>query len=208
MKNNALFSPSWVGAYSVGLLLALLYFLEPLVKDRVRSFEGPSLDTPAPIVIPVDIPLSVISSGTSVGIKPNQKLSLNNLLKLSGQSTNKLLINFWATWCEPCIEEIPTLGLLAEQMKKSDLGQSLPLLITISVDENLESVRKFEKTLDRPLPFLVLHDPDGAFSRKLGITKFPETFLVDSNGSALQKWIGPQDWLSLEVLQLLKKSCT
>jgi peroxiredoxin len=86
--------------------------------------------------------------------------------------------------------------------------EALPILVTISVDESAEAVRKFAKTLNRPLPFLVLHDPDGAFSRQLGVTKFPETFLIDSKGKILQKWIGPQDWLSLEVLQFLKKSCT
>lgn len=198
MKNNPFLSPSWVGAYLVGFSLVLLFWAEPILKHRSRSFEvsaPPSIQA----VIPVDKPL--------IELKSNQSTTLESLLTQAGRPQGKLLVNFWATWCDPCIEEIPTLAALGTQLQAQS-DQALPLLVTISVDDNAEAVRKFSKTLERPLPFLVLHDPDGSFSRQLGVTKFPETFLIDSKGKILQKWIGPQDWLSLEVLQTLKKSCT
>lgn len=139
------------------------------------------------------------------GVTPGQSISLEEILKHEARISGKFIVNFWATWCDPCIEEIPSLGALADQLQFHP-NKSLPLLLTISVDESAETVRKFEKTFDHGLPFLVLHDPGGNFSKQLGIFRFPETFLIDAKGKILQKWIGPQDWLSLEVLQFLRKS--
>jgi thiol-disulfide isomerase/thioredoxin len=187
-----------VGAYLIVIFLGLLYWVEPLLKQRTRSFEVSSSQNTPQTIVPVDKLL--------VEIKSNKPVSLEGLLIQARRPNGKLLVNFWATWCDPCIEEIPTLAALGSQMQNQS-DEALPILVTISVDESAEAVRKFAKTLNRPLPFLVLHDPDGAFSRQLGVTKFPETFLIDSKGKILQKWIGPQDWLSLEVLQFLKKSC-
>jgi thiol-disulfide isomerase/thioredoxin len=188
-----------VGAYLIVLFLALLYFGEPLLLKRTRSFEDSSSQKNPQTIIPLDKAL--------VELKSKKLVSLEGLLTESRRPNGKLLVNFWATWCEPCIEEIPTLATLGSQLQNQS-DESLPVLVTISVDESADAVRKFTKTLNRPFPFLVLHDPDGSFSRQLGVTKFPETFLIDSKGKILQKWIGPQDWLSLEVLQILKKSCT
>ncbi len=198
MNNNPFLSPSRVGAYLIVIFLGLLYWLEPLLKQRTRSFEVSSSQNTPQTIVPVDKLL--------VEIKSSKPVSLEGLLIQARRPNGKLLVNFWATWCDPCIEEIPTLAALGSQMQNQS-DEALPILVTISVDESAEAVRKFAKTLNRPLPFLVLHDPDGAFSRQLGVTKFPETFLIDSKGKILQKWIGPQDWLSLEVLQFLKKSC-
>ncbi|NBX75832.1 MAG: TlpA family protein disulfide reductase [Proteobacteria bacterium] len=199
MRNNPFSSPSWVGAYLIFGCLGLLFFSEPLLKQRPRQFEVVSSGSSLQTSIPVNKAL--------LELKSNKAFSLEELLAKTQRPNGKLLVNFWATWCEPCIEEVPTLATLAGQLQNQS-DPSLPTLVTISVDEKAEAVRKFEKTLSRPLPFLVLHDPDGSFSRQLGVTKFPETFLIDSKGKILQKWIGPQDWLSLEVLQTLKKSCT
>ena len=51
----------------------------------------------------------------------------------------------------------------------------------------------------------VLHDPGGSLAGSLGSTKFPETLLIDSKGEVLYKWVGPQDWLSAEVLDTFKR---
>ena len=199
MNNNPFLSPSRVGAYLIVIFLGMLYWSEPLLKQRTRIFEGSGAQNGSQTIIPVNKAL--------IELKSNKLISLEGLLSEAHRPDGKILVNFWATWCDPCIEEIPTLATLGSQLQNQS-DTSLPILVTISVDETADTVRKFTKNLNQPVPFLVLHDPDGSFSRQLGVTKFPETFLIDSKGKILQKWIGPQDWLSLEVLQILKKSCT
>ncbi|MFM8270524.1 MAG: TlpA family protein disulfide reductase [Pseudomonadota bacterium] len=206
MNDKPFLSPNWVGAYLVAIALALLFWLEPLLKNRARKFVQSDALHHSQSIIPLNHSLGIISFGNLQRLSTGKSTSLEQILNEEGRSRRVLLVNFWATWCEPCIEEIPTLGLLSEQLgNQSDT--SLPLIITISVDESAEAVLKFEKTLGRNLPFVVLHDPDGALSRSLGVTKFPETFLINSSGNVLHKWIGPQDWLSFEILEILKKSC-
>jgi len=207
LKDNPWFTPGWVGAYLVCFFLAFLYFLEPLINHRKHSFDIPNAANTARGTFPVGEALSVISAGNFSGTKLSNQETLRTLLLKLGRPEGKLLVNFWATWCDPCIEEIPSLGTLSEQLRTRSKS-SAPLVVTISVDEKSQSVLDFQKKEGKPLPFLVLHDPDGAFSKQLGITKFPETYLIDSEGKTIQKWIGPQDWLSLEILQFLKKSCT
>lgn len=77
-------------------------------------------------------------------------------------------------------------------------------LITISVDDRLDDITKLERTLDFKPTFSVLYDKDGELARSLGTTKFPETYLINKSGKILYKWLGPQNWLSEDVLRQLK----
>ena len=83
-------------------------------------------------------------------------------------------------------------------------AESSPEIITISVDEKTEAIQKLQKNMETKMQFPILHDPDGSFARALGVIKFPETFLINSDGKVLYKWIGPQDWLYMETLEFLK----
>lgn len=199
-KINAL-SPGWVGGLGVVVFLVGLFFLEQAFTKKTFNF--PSATSNATISsFPTDVTLSVYSSGNWDKLRNQPSIQLKDLFEQKpekGQS-RPVLINFWATWCDPCVEEIPSLNALAAQLKSQ---ASLPVLITISVDEKQEAITKLQKTLDSPMQFPILHDPDGAFSKQLGVVKFPETFLVNSQGKILHKWIGPQDWLSLEIIQQL-----
>ena len=83
-------------------------------------------------------------------------------------------------------------------------GSKVPTLITISVDDRIEDISKLESTLDFKPTFSVMYDREGELARTMGTTKFPETYLVNAQGKILYKWLGPQDWLSDDVLQQLK----
>jgi len=194
LTRNFPWSPSWVGTVAVCSILGALYFLEPILK--IKDFNFP-LDSgnQSPTSLPIETPLTVYSLPRLEGIEPAASLKLSELGK-----NRPLLVNFWATWCEPCIDEIPSLNALFQQARSND---SLPLLVTISVDEKKEAITNLRKSLDSPFNFPILHDPDGAFSKQIGVIKFPETFLIDSTGKIRHKWIGPQDWLSMEIIQQL-----
>lgn len=130
-------------------------------------------------------------------LKGRQQISLGDL---AAQSPDGLIVNFWATWCPPCLDELPALDYLNRQLDKQRGAGKLPLLVTISVDEASQDVSGLFETLDYKPTVLVLHDPNGYFSARMGTTRFPETYWVEPTGGVRHKWIGPQNWLSEEVL--------
>lgn len=142
---------------------------------------------------PVDTKLQVLRLTESKATK----LSLSDLPK----NEMGYVIHFWATWCPPCIEELPSVELMHRQLDK--VGAPHPTLITISVDEKSEDVTKFLKTLGSETTFTILFDPEAETARALGTSRFPESYWIRADGTVRHKWIGPQNWNSRDVLSLL-----
>jgi peroxiredoxin len=113
--------------------------------------------------------------------------------RLSGYRGKVVLLNFWATWCPPCVEELPSLA----QLHRATAGRRDVALVTVSVDENAKVVREF---LDRHRtvfgPFPVLIDPSKKVAKAFGTVKFPETYLVDRKGIVRYRFINKRDWSS------------
>lgn len=98
-----------------------------------------------------------------------------------------VFINFWATWCPPCIEEMPSLDALYEELKdEPDFA-----FLAISTDEGWDPVRKHFGS--EPPAYPVLLDASGDLARRYGTTKFPETYVV-RDGQIVGYVIGPRDW--------------
>jgi len=178
-----------------GLILAFFAVLAvaPQLLERVRfklDFAGwPDLRSER---FPIDQKFDVIRWPGKSG-----KLSLSEL----PPNEEGYLIHFWATWCPPCVEELPSLELLHRQL--SQLKTPHPTLITISVDEKAADITKFLPTLKTETSFVILIDTEAASAQTLGTTRFPESYWIRPNGSVRHKWIGPQSWSSQEVLALL-----
>ncbi len=98
-----------------------------------------------------------------------------------------LFINFWATWCPPCIEELPSMKRFYEKMK----GDPRFAFVAISADDGWDPVRRFFEK-EAP-PFTVLLDESGKIAREYGTEKFPETYVV-IDGRIVGYIIGPRDW--------------
>lgn len=98
-----------------------------------------------------------------------------------------LLINFWATWCGPCREEMPALDRLQQKFKDKGLT-----VIAIAVDSDKALVQQFLGSA--PSHFLTLHDPEMTAHDAYKVYAYPTTFLVDRKGIIRQYWIGPQTW--------------
>jgi peroxiredoxin len=99
-----------------------------------------------------------------------------------------VMVHFWATWCPPCVEEIPTL----ERLYRGLFGKDFALL-AVSVDEGgVDAVNSFMQRNRLSLP--VLLDPGRSVAGLYGTFKFPETYLIDRNGIVRYKVIGPRDW--------------
>ncbi|MBI4465610.1 MAG: TlpA family protein disulfide reductase [Acidobacteria bacterium] len=103
------------------------------------------------------------------------------------------VVNFWATWCPPCIEEMPSLNRLAEQY--ADKGVEV---VAISVDEDPDAYREF--LAKNEIKFLTLRDPSRRISEQYGTYKLPESYIVSRDGRLLNKIIGAADWTSSAML--------
>jgi peroxiredoxin len=101
-----------------------------------------------------------------------------------------VLLNFWATWCPPCVEEMPSMEALARR-----LGDRA-VVLAVSVDEDWETVKKFfSQGTDLP----VLLDTSKEFPKKYGTEKYPETFLIDSQGKVRHAFINKRNWGAAEA---------
>jgi peroxiredoxin len=121
-------------------------------------------------------------------------------VRLAAQKGNLVLVHFWATWCPPCREELPSLAKLTAQMT----GKPFRLLaVSIDKDGN-EAVQKLFGQLGITLP--VLLDPSSGVAGQYGTTGVPETFIVSPTGIILKKIVGPLEWTSPEVLSFLNNA--
>jgi peroxiredoxin len=102
-----------------------------------------------------------------------------------------VLLNIWATWCPPCLAELPSLERLHEAYGDKGLK-----LVAVSIDDYVteDSIRKFAKGLG--ITFEILHDSTHEIERVYQTTGYPETFVIGPEGTIRKKWIGPDDWSS------------
>jgi len=109
-----------------------------------------------------------------------------------------VLLNFWATWCAPCVEEMPSLVQLQQRMK--DKGVTV---VAVSVDVDNDAYHKF--LVDHKIDLLTVRDPDQKANNLYGTFKFPETYIIDRNGIVRRKFIGAVDWSQPEIVDFLTK---
>ena len=109
-----------------------------------------------------------------------------------------VVLNFWATWCPPCVEEMPS--LLTMQQRLKDKGVTV-LAVSVDADEN--AYHRFLK--DHNVNLLTVRDPDQKSNRLYGTFKYPETYVIDRDGKVRRKFIGPVDWNQPEVVEFLSK---
>jgi peroxiredoxin len=105
-----------------------------------------------------------------------------------------VVLNFWATWCPPCIDEMPSLQRLHQAL--ADRGIAV---VAVSVDERFSDVPAFVQRFD--LTFSVLYDEGKKVSRKYQTFKYPETYILDREGRLKSKVVGPRDWAAPTVIR-------
>jgi len=118
---------------------------------------------------------------------------------LSALKGQVLLVNLWAEWCAPCIEEMPTLDRLQAKLGGEDFR-----VLPISLDKS--PVEKAQATLEEfgGTHLATLADPDMALMAELGVTGLPSTILIDRQGHELGRVIGPAEWDSREARRLVE----
>ena len=116
------------------------------------------------------------------------------VVRLDDQRGKVVFLNIWATWCPPCVDEMPSMEKLYQQLKGEDFE-----ILAVSIDKNgTESVLPFMKKHN--LSFTALIDSKESLKYKYQTTGIPETFIIDRNGIIVEKVIGPRNWASPDVI--------
>lgn len=105
-----------------------------------------------------------------------------------------VLLNFWASWCEPCRSEMPSLELLAQRHEAQGLQ-----VMAVNFRETDSAVKRFVESTQLSLP--ILRDADGAAARAFGVRVFPSTVGIDRHGRTLFVVVGEVDWLGAQARQ-------
>jgi cytochrome c biogenesis protein CcmG/thiol:disulfide interchange protein DsbE len=109
-----------------------------------------------------------------------------------------LILNFWATWCAPCSEELPSLMDMQERMRSGGV-----VVLGVSIDVDADAYHRFLKA--RNVNFLTVRDPEQKVAAMYGTSGWPETYIIDRQGVMRRKIIGPIDWNAPEITQFLSK---
>ena len=109
-----------------------------------------------------------------------------------------VVLNFWATWCPPCVDEMPSLVQMQQKMRNKGVE-----VLAISVDADQSAYRNFLK--EYKVDLLTVRDPAQKSNNLYGTFKFPETYIIDRQGILRRKFIGAIDWGQPEIVDYLAK---
>jgi len=169
-------------------------FLSHYDKPRVAAKLGKSNSAP----------VASISPGLQVyrGNISNPLLNFNDLQgvphSLKKHKGKVLLLNFWATWCPPCVKELPSLNRLRNKVNNENFK-----ILAIDIGEETETVKQFLKPME--IEFSVLTDPEGESVKPWNLIAFPSSFVIDKHGKIRYGLFGAIEWDDPEVIKIIQK---
>lgn len=145
----------------------------------------------------------IVFSLRDTSAKEGDKAPVFSLLTDSGRRITPtsfggkvLVLNFWATWCSPCVEEIPSLNEMQKRFAKQGV-----VVVAVSIDKNAAKYRDFLKKI--PLAFQTSRDPSADISARYGTFQYPESYII-KNGIVVRKYANAEDWTSDDMTQYIK----
>ncbi|MGI8770493.1 MAG: TlpA family protein disulfide reductase [Acidobacteriaceae bacterium] len=115
-------------------------------------------------------------------------------IRLDDYRGRVVVLNFWATWCAPCIEELPSLTALQQRMPQIQV-------LAVSTDDDPTAYHRF--LAEHHVGLLTVEDQQQHANALYGTFRYPETYIIDRKGIIRRKFIGEQDWTSPEILAYL-----
>ena len=109
-----------------------------------------------------------------------------------------VIVNFWATWCPPCMQELPSMMDMQNQLRSRGV-----MVLGVSIDIDDDAYHRFLKR--RNINFVTVRDPDQKVAGMYGTSGWPESYIIDRQGVLRRKIVGPINWDSPEVMQFLSK---
>lgn len=116
-------------------------------------------------------------------------------IRLSDYRGKVVVLNFWASWCAPCLEEFPSLIALQKQM---------PGIVVLAVSFHDDEAAYRQYLIDNHIDLLTIFDQTEKSNQAFGTARPPETYIIDPQGKIRRKFIGPQDWNSPEIQNYIK----
>ncbi len=163
----------------------------PEGPGRFRRRAGLACLVAAVVLLQCSRPVEVGQKAPEFSL-PNLKGGSVSLSQLRGKV---VFLHFWATWCPPCLIELPGLVRFVEGLQKGvegpDKGQFVMLAVCVD-SERPARIDEFMKSWGVDIP--VYLDPGGSLARRFGTFRFPETYVLDHEGAVCSKVIGPGDW--------------
>jgi len=186
------------------LLLVAVLVAAAVGAGLLASAKSPSSEPPAPAAVPAERARSLAPSTASLDaalreldlVKPSRAKSAEDFtlaalnggtFSLADQRGKIVLINFWATWCPPCLEEMPAMERLWQKHKDSGF-----VLVAVSVDTDPKKVVPF--VTEHKLTFPIALDPSMGVADKYGVRALPSSFIVDKGGLMAGLALGPRQW--------------
>lgn len=182
-----------IGRFAVGSIFGIIFMIFCFVMLSV-ALKGP--DT-----IKVD---GVTAKAGLVGNPPAQRLKVGDpapdfvLEQLGGEAVQlsklrgkTVFVNFWASWCDPCREEMPDIQRFYQKYKTQDV-----VVLAVNIKDSPDAAKSYFKNLNLTMP--VLLDKTGAVPGGYRVTKYPESYFIDKNGNIGELSIGA---LSFEAME-------
>lgn len=145
----------------------------------------------------VSLKMTRLPAGTMAA--PFELTTLDGKIVKSSELAGKVvLVNFWATWCGPCKEEMPSLARLQQQLDPAHF-----VMLTITTDLQRQGIAHFLSQLGVSLP--VLFDEDQEVSRSFMVRGLPTTIVITRNGSLAGRAVGPRAWDSPEAVAVMQQ---
>lgn len=137
-------------------------------------------------------PLGLLGKPAPALQVPSPSGVTNPLAALRGRV---VVLNFWASWCAPCLVEFPSLAALQRDLPRITV-------LAVSFDQDPAAYHRF--LARHPLALETALDPTGRSNRSFDTTRPPETYVIDPHGIVRRKFIGAQDWTSPEIESYLR----
>jgi cytochrome c biogenesis protein CcmG/thiol:disulfide interchange protein DsbE len=160
-----------------------------------------------PIVSPITLILLVLLAGCYSGGRPPRIggnapdftiQDADRTITLSQYRGQVVVLNFWATWCPPCVEETPSLVQLQQRLKDKGI-----VVLAVSTDADDSAYHRFLKVHNVDL--LTVRDAKQASNALYGTVMFPETWIIDRKGVVRRKFVGAVDWNTPEITEFLTR---
>ena len=120
------------------------------------------------------------------------------IVSLADHRGHVVLVNIWATWCPPCIDEMPSMEKLYQELKDENFE-----ILAVSIDAlGARAVAPFMKKYNLSFPALL--DPEATIKTLYQTTGVPESFIIDKQGILVEKIIGPRNWAAPEVVRYFR----
>lgn len=149
-----------------------------------------------------DLPQLEASAGTestdSSDASDAEGVTNRQSIALASFSGRVVLVNFWATWCEPCEREMPAMERLYQALSREDFE-----LLAVAIDDNEEDVNAFQERYR--LSFPILLDLDQAVYGSYQTMGVPESLLLDRDGRIVERYVGPREWDADEYIDRIRE---